>query len=588
MKTKKILKYLASIGVTGVISVALYLGFIDSKTGFPAPITVDGQTIEFTWTDETKGEDLIIYTDKANYNDGLSETTVYVAVENRSGVQQDIELMGYFRDSTKEIKDVYVLTNVVQEREEPIYTEVCQTIATSSTCSSEITGQNIVQYTLSKWIPLSTIKRTTPRILEEEMKVESKKRKSVENFIADKKTEAYSIKANEVLYYKVTVKYPVNTQDNFYFEAIGSEGGMGHLDPWFNASWTYRIKLEIDPNKVAGSSNLTNYPVYLNLANLPSDFHTNVKTDGCDIRIAESDGTTETPFELVNYTSSSDTGELHFKADSLSYNATTTFYVYYGNSGASCYAVTDTYGRNAVWADYIIVSHQSDTENANGGTDFTNSGVSFATSTGIINSYGDYVLASSDNMYIADAATYKPTTVTVQSWVYIGSIANSTYPRIFDRMNTTANTGWRLFIGKDGSANPYPAFDFSNAGGFQRAAGSAGSIAAGSWYMLHGTYDASTAGYLYINATQSGSDTTSGNITYSTATDVGLGVNKTGTTFYLNGRIDEARLRTGALTADWITSEYNNQNSPSTFYWVGTQETDSPASSLIEDSAWFY
>ncbi|GAG31726.1 unnamed protein product, partial [marine sediment metagenome] len=51
-------------------------------------------------------------------------------------------------------------------------------------------------------------------------------------------------------------------------------------------------------------------------------------------------------------------GELHFRADSLSSSSNTNFYIYYGNSGASDYAVTATYGRNNVWSNsYAAVWH---------------------------------------------------------------------------------------------------------------------------------------------------------------------------------------------------------------------------------------
>ncbi len=47
---------------------------------------------------------------------------------------------------------------------------------------------------------------------------------------------------------------------------------------------------------------------------------------------------------------------------------------------------------------------------------------------------------------------------------------------------------------------------------------------------------------------------------------------------YLDGIIDEVRVSNKARSADWITTSYNNQNSPSTFYVVSLQET-SPGNS---------
>jgi hypothetical protein len=40
-----------------------------------------------------------------------------------------------------------------------------------------------------------------------------------------------------------------------------------------------------------------------------------------------------------------------------------------------------------------------------------------------------------------------------------------------------------------------------------------------------------------------------------------------------NGYIDEVRVSKMARSGDWIKTEYNNQNSPSTFCKAGAEET---------------
>jgi hypothetical protein len=39
--------------------------------------------------------------------------------------------------------------------------------------------------------------------------------------------------------------------------------------------------------------------------------------------------------------------------------------------------------------------------------------------------------------------------------------------------------------------------------------------------------------------------------------------------FQFNGSIEEVHISNSARSAGWITTEYNNQSSPSTFYSVG-------------------
>ncbi len=39
-----------------------------------------------------------------------------------------------------------------------------------------------------------------------------------------------------------------------------------------------------------------------------------------------------------------------------------------------------------------------------------------------------------------------------------------------------------------------------------------------------------------------------------------------------DGKMDEYRIYDGMLSDDWISTEYNNQNNPTSFYTIGTQE----------------
>jgi uncharacterized delta-60 repeat protein len=114
------------------------------------------------------------------------------------------------------------------------------------------------------------------------------------------------------------------------------------------SGWDYRTKITIDADQI--SSDLTDFPVYVNLANMPASFWTYVKNGGGDIRITKADGTTEVPREVVSCNTSTNAGELHFKyPGTLSSSTDTDVYIYYGNSGASDYADTATYGANNVW-----------------------------------------------------------------------------------------------------------------------------------------------------------------------------------------------------------------------------------------------
>jgi len=119
--------------------------------------------------------------------------------------------------------------------------------------------------------------------------------------------------------------------------------------------WQHRIEITVPAANV--DANLTNFPVYVDASDLPADFHTNVKTDACDVRWTTSDGVTETAGYPLTYDAGTDTGEFYFLAPSLSSSVDNTFYIYYGNASATCYLTTDTHGREAVWPDFEFVSH---------------------------------------------------------------------------------------------------------------------------------------------------------------------------------------------------------------------------------------
>jgi len=128
---------------------------------------------------------------------------------------------------------------------------------------------------------------------------------------------------------------------------------------WYNASWDYRVKVTVKATKV--DADVTDFPVYVDLSDLPAGFHTNVnQTDARDIRVTKSDGTTEVAREVMFYDSVSDAGSLYFLASGATLKSATDvdFYIYYGNSAATEPAISATYGAENVWnANHKAVCH---------------------------------------------------------------------------------------------------------------------------------------------------------------------------------------------------------------------------------------
>ena len=108
--------------------------------------------------------------------------------------------------------------------------------------------------------------------------------------------------------------------------------------------------------------------------------------------------------------------------------------------------------------------------------------------------------------------------------------------------------------------------------------GQSGQVNDGNWHYVVGVYDGSSK-LLYIDgvlvATQSNAHNGAGigrNITrYGFIGDgsEASSFNSSRNNIYFDGELDEIRILTVPKSADWIATEYNNQNSPSTFYSLG-------------------
>lgn len=360
---------------------------------------------------------------------------------------------------------------------------------------------------------------------------------------------------------------------------------------WFDTDWNYRVELEVVPSKVGTTTPITSFPVYLNLADLPSGFHTNVKEDGCDIRIVESDDTTETAFELVSYATSTDTGELYFKADTLATStASSTFYIYYGNSSGSCYAVTDPFGRNEVWTGYRAVYHLNDlTDSTGNGYTLTNNNTVTLNATGQLGGSADFTSGNTNkSLSVASALGAAGTSYTVTNWAYKYSV--TTYGQGPWTWNNNTNvTRPYTYYENSGGASIRFAHERTNVSSVQINPLTGWSNS--TWHRMTQTYDNSAMrGYLdgvYKNqASITGSG--SGSIT----STFRIGSHQSGTavaSLFWQGRIDEMRVSTSTYSNSWETTEYNNQSSASTFYWLGAEESNAGGGGgVVEDIIWFF
>lgn len=340
---------------------------------------------------------------------------------------------------------------------------------------------------------------------------------------------------------------------------------------WYNASWSNRLKVTIDNTKVPGD--LTDFVVYLDLSDIGTShgFWSTVKSDGADIRVTKSDETTEVAVEVVTIDTVAETGEVHFIADgTLSSSSDTDFYVYYGNSGASMPAVTDTYGRNAVWADYDFVCHMEATPVDSTGN---HTGLSYQNSPTEVT--GKLAGGSAHDMNGSTQYLSVPDSDSLSVGLYSGTSESTISAWIEpDTQGTTDANDMPLFskyteylLGHEGSNGFYYRTTGGNNGGTTTLA------TVDTWQLIHALWDVGTDIEIYKDGISI--DTTAVTDTSPNTTNpLRIGSHEEGATDeYFDGAIDEFRIHLTLLSSDWITTEYNNQNSPSTFYTIGSEES---------------
>jgi len=326
----------------------------------------------------------------------------------------------------------------------------------------------------------------------------------------------------------------------------------------------YRKRIGIPSANIAET--LHNFPVYVDLADLGTDFFTN--TNCADIKVTTSNGTTEVPREIVSCSTAGNTGELHFLAPEISATSDTDFYIYYG-SGGSDYAVTDPLGAQAVWADYAFVSHDG------GGLNSVNS-QSGGTSGGV-------VVENENNGILGKATTYDgvddytyvdlipPSEHTITTFVKMKTSPGNFYDNGFNRYTvyTTgdssdlATTKWSpgslmafdTVRTHDARVNKYSNMDYS------------GDL---NWHYLGQRVDVSgNLATVFDGNVRNDAVLTAWNPSFSPTPNnrVVFGANLNGT-FPLHGSLDEIRLSSIARSSAWLSAEYANQSSPATFYVV--------------------
>jgi hypothetical protein len=349
------------------------------------------------------------------------------------------------------------------------------------------------------------------------------------------------------------------------------------VDGWYNNScaWQYRVKVTVPAANVSASQ--TDFPVYVDLSDLPAGFHTNVKAGGVDIRVTTSDGETEVPREVVFYDADTDTGELHFKGN-IDDTVDTDFYIYYGNASADDYARDDTYGLENVWnSNYLAVYHLQESVNTDAGgyKDSTanenhGTGVSMAITApaGKLTGKAAEFDGAADRISLPKLLTNN--TWSISAWIFLQTKNGSNGTPIWYQGSGSADLGSEF-----GLIDTYPTAGdetlFARSGGATLATANDLNWTTDEWYHMAASFN-NTAVTFYKDGASAGSGSVSGGTHSDNASALAAWYDYTAGARYLDGLLDEVRIRDDVFTADFVAIENANLDDPGAFYSIGTEE----------------
>ncbi len=348
-------------------------------------------------------------------------------------------------------------------------------------------------------------------------------------------------------YNKVFLDNLDRAQDTFDLKIYGSVQFDHIVDPWPNTTFERCINITIQS---VGSSELTNFPAYINLSK-----HAEMQPDFVDLRFYNDtcdNGGSQLDYEIENYTTAN--AHIWVKIPRLK-TGNTSISVYFMNSTG----VSSGENPSGVWDSYHAVWHMTEqnvSDSTSNNYDGTNHSGVFFNSSGSVDG-ANYFNGSA---YIGlPGFPNMQSDFTVEAW--IKTFDNSENgQRIF--CDDETNGGYALSLGDPGAG----ALRFFVRGLTPVSLDTSNVINNNQWYHVAGVgVPSSQDRYIYVNGVEEASDTSasgswgtdSGEASIGGETDSGEDENR------FVGIIDEVRISNVTRSQDWINQTYQmvaNQN----------------------------
>lgn len=368
--------------------------------------------------------------------------------------------------------------------------------------------------------------------------------------------------------------YITRKGNSFYCEPCNAYGDV------YVPQYAYSRSITIQNSQVSSTVDLIDFPMlfsgtYSYLATTVNGG--GVENDNGHDIIFSSDlaGASLLDYEIESYASSTGKVAMWVKIPTLDYNDDTTIYFHYGNSNISSSQENIT----SVWdTDYEAVWHLAETSGAH--LDSTSNNIDSQSVSvteqgsvaGKINGADNFDQNLDDNIDFGDVLELD-LPITISSWIY--TTGGDGDPLLNSNHVSTDYYGyWFLVTSNSGLELTYTNGGPVAAASRRSRTSANASIADATWTYITGVIGSTSTDdmHVYIDGNLADSGTGGSATTYEKTHPASFIVGRRAVNSNeFDGEMDEIRISSGIRNGDWIGTEYNNQNSPATFYSISAE-----------------
>jgi biopolymer transport protein ExbB len=335
----------------------------------------------------------------------------------------------------------------------------------------------------------------------------------------------------------------------------GGQGGVGGgvvcpdgaCEPWWDADWTRRRRIEIDTT--GATEALADFPVLIRLDPTRIDYASTMM-DGQDVRFVAADGSTVLDRDVEAWIVAG-TSSVWVKIPDFPMGGSGPLFVwmYYGNTGAP-----NPNNPKDVWSgDFTSVHHLNGDFVDASGNNHTGTGANLPSAQPGRVAGGMNFDGLNDRVDLSGEAPFDYTTaLSVSAWVRV-----ETFTKAFQTFVAKGDTAWRVH--RDDTANKL-GFGWTNSVAFGEEASGTTTIPFDVWRHIAVTYDGVTS-KVYLDGVLDGSKAFAGPIAKNNV-DVSIGENAEAPNRYFDGDLDELRISGAAVSASWLRLEHRTVADP--------------------------